>query len=62
MSKRHTHSRSFMEKPKFVHVLFADDGKKYGMMTWHKVTEEDAEVLVQVLRAEGKDFAVTEAR
>ena len=62
MSKRHTRSRSFIQGQKFVHILFADDGQKYGMMTWHKVTEEDAEVLVQVLRAEGKDFAVTEAR
>ncbi len=62
MSKRHTPARSFVPAPKTVHILFADSGEKHGMMTWHKVTEADAETLVAVLRAEGKDFAVTEAR
>jgi hypothetical protein len=58
MSKRHTLSRSFMEKPKVVHILFADGGDRWVPMTWHTVTQADAEVLVEVLRAEGKDFAI----
>jgi hypothetical protein len=58
MSKRHTLSRSFVEKPKVVHILFRDNGDLWTPMTWHTVGLADVDVLVEVLRAEGKEFAI----
>jgi hypothetical protein len=48
VSKRHTTSLS--RKQEFV-SLFVDGG-------WHKVTSEEAALLAEVLRAEGKDFLI----
>ena len=48
MSKRHTASRS--RKQEYV-SLFVAGG-------WHKVTSEEAALLAEVLRTEGKDFLI----
>jgi len=57
MSKRHTASRQFVQTPRMVFMLMPDEARP-GLMEWVKMTKEDAYLLAEVLRAEGKPFAI----
>lgn len=58
MSKRHTASRQFVERPKMVWLSVVGESNPCDMFGWHRVTEKDAEILAEVLRAEKKDFVI----
>jgi hypothetical protein len=62
MSKRHTASRSFTEKPRMVWIMISGEANPADFFGWHRVTEKDAEIFAEVLRAEKKDFVIMTGR
>jgi len=41
-----------------VHLMVEDSKTPHNPMGWQLVTEEDAEILAEVLRSEGRQFAI----
>jgi hypothetical protein len=58
MSKRHTASRQFVEKPRMVWMSISGESNPFDMFGWHRLTEKDAELLAEVLRSERKEFVI----
>ena len=58
MSKRHTASRSFVEKPRMVFIMISGESNPNDMLGWHRVSEKDAELFAEVLRTEKKEFVI----
>ena len=58
MSKRHTASRRYVQQPRMVFMLMPDESRPGWPMEWVRMKEEDAYLLAEVLRAEGKQFAI----
>jgi hypothetical protein len=56
MSKRHTASRSFVQKPNMAWLLVKES--KWDIGEWVRMTLDDAYVLAAVLRAEGIETAI----
>jgi hypothetical protein len=60
MSKRHTPSRSFVQKPQTAHLLMREG--KWDIARWVPMPLEDALLLAQVLRMEGIETAILTPR
>lgn len=62
MSKRHTASRSFVEKPRMVSLMIVGESNRNDFFGWHTVTEAEAELFAEVLRMEKKEFVIMRSR
>lgn len=58
MSKRHTPSRTLTQKPRMVNLMVLEEAHRGNPMGWQLMTLEDAKLLAEVLRLEGKQVAI----